>query len=263
MPGRSCKTGSVGFPVCAQARRISVPRKIGSHQRLLRHLRRGGPYPQDLFPQAQGGLGTSFRMADGRSQRAGPGARKLRCWPFTDFQKQAEQVLLQRYAPPALVIDSDLRVVHFQGDTSPFLALSTGPPTIQLLKMLRPEFVMDLRSAISKAKREGATVSTEPIHFEHGGQATPYAWKFRRSARTTPGNRTSWSCSRKRFRPSLAARKLKRKRQERKGFQARTGISRHARILKLSDRRARNRPGADESSPRRDSFEQRGIAKHE
>jgi two-component system, chemotaxis family, CheB/CheR fusion protein len=88
-----------------------------------------------------------------------------------DFQKQAEQVLLQRYAPPALVIDSDLRILHFQGDTGPYLALSTGPPTVQLLKMLRPEFVLDLRSAISKAKKEGTTIASGPVHFEYSGQA--------------------------------------------------------------------------------------------
>ena len=89
-----------------------------------------------------------------------------------DFQKQAEQALLQRYAPPALVIDSDLRVLHFQGDISPYLVLATGPPTVQLLKMLRPEFVMDVRSAISQAKREGITIATEPVHFERGGRAS-------------------------------------------------------------------------------------------
>jgi two-component system, chemotaxis family, CheB/CheR fusion protein len=87
-----------------------------------------------------------------------------------DFQQQAEQVLLQHYAPPALVIDSNLRVLHFQGDISPYLVLPTGPPTVQLLKMLRPEFVFDLSSAISKAKKGGTTVTAKPVQFEHGGQ---------------------------------------------------------------------------------------------
>ncbi len=88
-----------------------------------------------------------------------------------DFRKQAEQILLQRYAAPALVIDSDLRILHIQGDISPYLILPTGPPTAHLLKMLRPEFVLDLRKAVSKAQREGATAATQTIHFEHGGQS--------------------------------------------------------------------------------------------
>jgi two-component system, chemotaxis family, CheB/CheR fusion protein len=89
-----------------------------------------------------------------------------------DFQKEAEQVLLRRYVPPALVVDSDLRVVHFQGDTGPYLALSTGPPTFHLFKMVRPEFVVAIRGAIAKAKRDGLTASTEVIHFEHSGQSS-------------------------------------------------------------------------------------------
>ena len=87
-----------------------------------------------------------------------------------DFQKQAEQILLQRYAPPALVIDSDLRILHFQGDISPYLVLATGPPTVHLLKLLRPEFVVDLRRAISKARKAGAPAATEPRHLELNGQ---------------------------------------------------------------------------------------------
>jgi two-component system, chemotaxis family, CheB/CheR fusion protein len=89
---------------------------------------------------------------------------------IADFQKQAEQVLLQHYAPPALVIDSDLRILHLQGDISPYLVLPTGPLTVHLLKMLRPELVLDLRKAVSKAQKEETSAHTRLIHFEHGGQ---------------------------------------------------------------------------------------------
>jgi two-component system CheB/CheR fusion protein len=90
--------------------------------------------------------------------------------PIADFQKQAEQVLLQRYAPPALVIDSDLHILHLQGDIGPYVVLPTGPPTVHLLKLLRPEFVLDLRRAVSKAQKEGTAAATQLIRFEHNGQ---------------------------------------------------------------------------------------------
>jgi two-component system, chemotaxis family, CheB/CheR fusion protein len=45
-----------------------------------------------------------------------------------NLRKDAEQALLRRYVPAALVIDSDLLVVHLHGDTAPFLALPAGPP---------------------------------------------------------------------------------------------------------------------------------------
>src|SRR5436190_6639495 len=86
------------------------------------------------------------------------------------LRKDAEQALLRRYVPAALVIDSDLRVAHFHGDTAPYLALAAGPPVFAVLKMVRPEFRVALRGAISKAKKEGITISSEAIRFKHNGQ---------------------------------------------------------------------------------------------
>jgi len=87
-----------------------------------------------------------------------------------NLRKDAEQALLRRYVPAALVIDSDLLVVHLHGDTAPYLALAAGPPVFQVLKLVRPEFRVALRGAISKARKEGITVSSEAIHFNHNGQ---------------------------------------------------------------------------------------------
>jgi two-component system CheB/CheR fusion protein len=80
-----------------------------------------------------------------------------------DFRREAEGVLLQDYTPPALVVDEHLHIVHFQGDTSPFLAPATGQPSFHLLKMVRPEFVVELRSAIAKARKSGVGAGTESI----------------------------------------------------------------------------------------------------
>jgi two-component system CheB/CheR fusion protein len=87
-----------------------------------------------------------------------------------DFRKVTEGVLLEHYAPPALVVDSDLHIVHFQGDVSRYLAPATGQPSFHLLKMVRPEFVMDLRSAISKARKEGAAAHQDGVPFRHEGR---------------------------------------------------------------------------------------------
>ena len=87
-----------------------------------------------------------------------------------DFRKEAEGVLLEQYTPPALVVDADLHIVHFQGDVSPYLAPATGQPSFHLLKMVRPEFVVDLRTAISKATKESSTVRKDSVQFQHEGQ---------------------------------------------------------------------------------------------
>jgi len=88
----------------------------------------------------------------------------------TDFRKEAETVLLEHYAPPALVVDPSLHIVHFQGDTSPYLLPATGQPSFHLLKMVRPELVVDLRMAIHKARRAGVAVHKDAVPFGHKGQ---------------------------------------------------------------------------------------------
>ena len=86
-----------------------------------------------------------------------------------DFRREAETALLENYAPPALIVDSNLDIVHYQGDTSPYLAPATGQPSFHLLKMVRPEFVVDLRTLIYKAKRNGKHVRKD-VRFELKGQ---------------------------------------------------------------------------------------------
>ena len=82
-----------------------------------------------------------------------------------DLRREAESVLLQNYTPPALVVDQDLHIVHFQGDTSAWLSPPTGQPSFHLLKMVRPEFVVELRTAIARARKEGVAVAREPVSF--------------------------------------------------------------------------------------------------
>src|SRR5581483_8075413 len=38
-----------------------------------------------------------------------------------DLREEAERIILDRYAPPAFVVNAALQILHFQGDTSPFL----------------------------------------------------------------------------------------------------------------------------------------------
>jgi len=100
-----------------------------------------------------------------------PNARVARPLSDTvDFRREAEKALLDHCTPPALIVDADFHIVHFQGDTSPYLAPATGQPSFHLLRMVRPELVPDLRAAINKAKRERAVVHKGGVTFEHEGQ---------------------------------------------------------------------------------------------
>jgi two-component system CheB/CheR fusion protein len=123
-----------------------------------------------LRKPAAGTLREYYSTADHFPEPAVP-LRTLEPSAAIDFRKEAEGILLEHYAPPALIVDPDLHIVHFQGDISPYLAPATGRPSLHLLKMVRPEFVVDLRTAIYKARKEGVTVHKDGVWFEHQGRA--------------------------------------------------------------------------------------------
>jgi two-component system CheB/CheR fusion protein len=88
----------------------------------------------------------------------------------TNLVEEARRILLENYSAPAFIVDSGLNILHFQGDTSPFIKPSTGAASFHLVKMLRPEFAVDLRSLVHRARKDGTPVRREAIEFEHGGQ---------------------------------------------------------------------------------------------
>jgi two-component system CheB/CheR fusion protein len=86
-----------------------------------------------------------------------------------DLEKEADRVVWDRYAHAGLVINNDLQILHFRGDTSPYLHPAPGKATFHLLRMLRDELVFLLRSSIHNARRTGNIVRREAIRIKHNG----------------------------------------------------------------------------------------------
>jgi two-component system CheB/CheR fusion protein len=90
--------------------------------------------------------------------------------PSFDLRKAAEHLILSRYSPPALVVDSNLLVVYFQGDTSPFLKPQPGESSLRVLKLVRQELMLELRTAIQEAKKWRTAIFRENVRFKRDGQ---------------------------------------------------------------------------------------------
>jgi two-component system CheB/CheR fusion protein len=69
-----------------------------------------------------------------------------------DFRKAASDILFSRYTPAGVIINSHLDIVHFHGDTSPFLLPSPGKPNFNILKMAREGLSFELRNSLSQAR---------------------------------------------------------------------------------------------------------------
>jgi two-component system, chemotaxis family, CheB/CheR fusion protein len=86
----------------------------------------------------------------------------------SDFQKEADKAILSLYAPPGVIIDDDLNIIHFRGFTGLFLEPQPGTASLNLLRMVREGLRLDLRSAIIRAKRNTTVERKEGVEFRYG-----------------------------------------------------------------------------------------------
>jgi two-component system CheB/CheR fusion protein len=75
-----------------------------------------------------------------------------------DFQKEADRILLGRYAPAGVLVNSNLEVLQFRGRTSPYLEPPSGEASFNLLKMARENLSLELGTAIREAKKKNSVV---------------------------------------------------------------------------------------------------------
>jgi two-component system, chemotaxis family, CheB/CheR fusion protein len=86
-----------------------------------------------------------------------------------DLEKEADRFVWERYSHAGVVVDNELQILQFRGDTSPYLRPVSGKATYQLLRMLREELVLEVRAAIHKARRTGSAVRRDAIGTKFHG----------------------------------------------------------------------------------------------
>jgi two-component system CheB/CheR fusion protein len=118
--------------------------------------------PELAVPLAVGRWGAAAAAAHPRA----PAPREP---TMPDPLRDADRVLLARYAPPGVVVNDDLDVLQFRGDTGPFLSPAPGRATLNLLKMLREGLLVAVRGALHRARRERATVREEGLRVRSNG----------------------------------------------------------------------------------------------
>ena len=86
---------------------------------------------------------------------------------YSSVQRQTDQIVLNRYAPVGVVVDEQLNILYFRGDTSPYLKPAPGEPSFSLLKMALPSLLSELRAAIDQAKTMAIAVRKEGLQLEN------------------------------------------------------------------------------------------------
>jgi two-component system, chemotaxis family, CheB/CheR fusion protein len=86
----------------------------------------------------------------------------------TTVQRRTDEFLANKYAPPAVVIQGDLSIIQFRGDTSPYLTPAPGAASLNILRMARPGLETGLRAAILEAKKKQQSVRKEGLWIQEG-----------------------------------------------------------------------------------------------
>lgn len=79
----------------------------------------------------------------------------------SQVQKVADRILLGNYGPSGVVIDDKMIVRQFRGKTSPYLEHTAGSATLNLLHLVKPGLLPDLRATVHRALRTGQPARKE------------------------------------------------------------------------------------------------------
>ncbi len=116
--------------------------------------------PPDLGPRETAGPPEVERAVE-------PAGRTEGC----DLEREANELLLDRYAPPGVIVTHEMNILHFRGHTGRFLEPAPGTASLNLLKMARPGLALDLRTAIHEARKQHRPTRKEGLRTTTNGGA--------------------------------------------------------------------------------------------
>jgi two-component system CheB/CheR fusion protein len=86
-----------------------------------------------------------------------------------DVYREADRVVLAHYAPNGVLVDENFHIVQYRGDTGPYLKPAPGPPTTELLLMVREGLLGDLRETLNRARRANARAHVHGVRVKTNG----------------------------------------------------------------------------------------------
>ena len=79
-------------------------------------------------------------------------------------QDRMNQAVLKLFGPAAVLVNSQLEVVYFRGDTSPYLRPPEGEVNLDVVRMAKAGIRLDLRTLIHRCLREKKSFHSGPIN---------------------------------------------------------------------------------------------------
>ncbi|WP_372679256.1 CheR family methyltransferase [Desulfosarcina sp.] len=126
---------------------VSLKHKIFKHRNIVPVDR----YTIDHLPEPAG----SPPYATAAIERGRPS--------LTDICNYTERILLDEYAPPAVLVDRGYEILNFFGHTEPYLQVSQGKASFNIMKMAREGLGFKLAQGLNRAFQTGQTQRLEGV----------------------------------------------------------------------------------------------------
>ena len=140
----------------------------------------------DLFAPLDARARIYKRRPGGQSLRRGEVPHRISPVPWTpprhpslpggaggsrwDAASDARQLLLDRFAPPAMILDEDFRLVRTYGHITPYLELPGGEASLDALRLARPSLSTALGSILQEARARGAPARKKAVPLRSDGK---------------------------------------------------------------------------------------------
>ena len=82
-----------------------------------------------------------------------------------------DRLLITEYVPAALLVNSNLDILVFRGNVTPYLSPESGQASLNVAKMIRKELRPEVQTAVYRAKKENKSIKEEAIRFQYGEQS--------------------------------------------------------------------------------------------
>jgi two-component system CheB/CheR fusion protein len=107
-------------------------------------------------------IGRPNAVAKRPAERHPADARRAERLSFADLHEE----LLEQYAPPSVLIDENHEIVHLSPRAGRYLRFGGGEPSHNLLRAVRPELRVELRTALYQAAQRRTAVEAQGLSIE-------------------------------------------------------------------------------------------------
>ena len=126
---------------------------------------RTGPSPQSSprYARVQGTVRAPLELSREVSATRTDTLGRKQDWTDIESAREADRLILGKYAPAGVVVDDDLNVIQFRGRTSLYLEPPSGAAALNLLAMAREGMGTEVRTAVARARAGNAPVRRESV----------------------------------------------------------------------------------------------------